>query len=75
VISEAVMKGILWSPRQLTGLEGNPQNVLVPCIVQKIEGGSAFNSVIVKNIKSRIALLAFFSSSLKALSCSSSQMA
>ena len=42
------MKGILWSPRQLTGLEGNPQNVLVPCIVQKIEGGPAFNSVIVK---------------------------
>ncbi|MHA2298537.1 MAG: molybdopterin-dependent oxidoreductase [Candidatus Hodarchaeales archaeon] len=47
-ISETVPKGVLWSPRQLTGLNGEPQNSLTSCKTQKIGKGPTFNSTIVK---------------------------
>lgn len=46
-ISEDVPRGVLWSPRQLEGLNGETQNVLVPPVRQKIGGGAVFNSTLV----------------------------
>jgi len=47
-ISDSVPKGVLWSPRQFIGLNGEPQNSLTPTITQKIGGGPIFNSIVVK---------------------------
>ncbi|MHA2405237.1 MAG: molybdopterin-dependent oxidoreductase [Candidatus Hermodarchaeia archaeon] len=47
-ISSDVPPGILWSPRQYTGLRGNPQNCLVPDTVQQIGNGPVFNSTKVR---------------------------
>jgi anaerobic selenocysteine-containing dehydrogenase len=47
-ISSQVAPGIVWSPRQYTGLKGNPQNCLVPDTVQQIGNGPVFNSTKVR---------------------------
>ncbi|ABL79026.1 molybdopterin-dependent oxidoreductase [Thermofilum pendens] len=43
-VTELVPPGVLWSPRQLVGLDGSPQNSLVPTETQRIGGGPVFNS-------------------------------
>ncbi|MFX1535989.1 MAG: molybdopterin-dependent oxidoreductase [Promethearchaeota archaeon] len=48
VLTNSVPKGVLWSPRQLVGINGEPQNSLVPSSTQKIGKGPIFNSIIVK---------------------------
>ena len=48
VVTEKVSRGILWSPRPLTGCDGNPLNSLALCTPQKIGGGPTFNSTKVK---------------------------
>ena len=48
IVNEKVSKGVLWAPRPLTGLEGNPLNVLAPGTPQIIGGGPKFNSIKVK---------------------------
>jgi len=48
VVNEKVSKGVLWVPRPLIGLEGNPLNVLAPSTAQIIGGGPNFNSIKVK---------------------------
>ncbi len=48
IVSSSVPRRVLWSPRQMIGLNGEPQNSLVPCITQKIGGGPIFNSTTVK---------------------------
>ena len=47
VISDAVPVGVLWSPRQIEGLEGVPQNCLTSSEPQVIGGGPRFNSTAV----------------------------
>lgn len=51
VVNEKVKQGVLWAPRPLTGLDGNPLNVLAPGISQKIGGGPNFNHIKVKLTK------------------------
>jgi len=48
VVTDRVPKGLLWSPRLLRGLEGEPQNLLFPSYTQGIGGGPVFNSTRVK---------------------------
>lgn len=48
IVNEKVSRGVLWAPRPLTGLEGNPLNVLAPGTPQIIGGGPKFNSIKVK---------------------------
>jgi anaerobic selenocysteine-containing dehydrogenase len=48
VVTDRVPKGVLWSPRLLRGLEGEPQNILFPSSAQGIGGGPVFNSTRVK---------------------------
>lgn len=43
-VTDRVPKGVLWSPRLLTGLNGAPQNTLFPSSTQEIGGGPVFNS-------------------------------
>jgi len=43
VVTDRVPRGVLWSPRQLTGLRGRAQNLLVPPTTQRIGGGPVFN--------------------------------
>ncbi|MFX0093280.1 MAG: molybdopterin-dependent oxidoreductase [Candidatus Hodarchaeota archaeon] len=50
-VSNKVPKGILWSPKQLTGINSEPQNVLISGTNQKIGKGPIFNSVVVKILK------------------------
>ncbi len=40
-----VPEGVVWTPRQLKGLDGTPLNALFPTSVQEIGGGPVFNSV------------------------------
>ena len=47
-ISDSVPPGVLWSPKEVRGLEGRPQNLLSPSEPQFIGGGSVFNSTLVK---------------------------
>ncbi len=47
-ISTEVSLGTLWAPRQFIGLNGNPQNCLVPDTCQLIGKGSVFNSTLVR---------------------------
>ncbi|MFX0062990.1 MAG: molybdopterin-dependent oxidoreductase [Candidatus Hermodarchaeota archaeon] len=48
VLTHNVPKGVLWAPRQLVGINGEPQNSLAPGSTQKIGKGPTFNSIIVK---------------------------
>ena len=48
VVTDRVPRGVLWSPRLLRGLEGEPQNLLFPPSTQEIGGGPVFNSTRVK---------------------------
>jgi anaerobic selenocysteine-containing dehydrogenase len=48
VLNEKVKRGVLWAPRPLRGLDGNPLNVLSPGSPQKIGGGANFNCIKVK---------------------------
>jgi len=47
VVTDRVPRGILWSPRLLKGLDGEPQNLLMPGDAQLIGGGPIFNSTLV----------------------------
>jgi anaerobic selenocysteine-containing dehydrogenase len=47
VVTDRVPRGVLWSPRLLKGLDGEPQNLLMPGDVQLIGGGPIFNSTTV----------------------------
>jgi len=51
VVDDFIQRGVLWSPRQLIGLNGEPQNSLIPSVTQKLGGGPIFNSSIVKIAK------------------------
>ncbi|QOJ79809.1 molybdopterin-dependent oxidoreductase [Infirmifilum lucidum] len=46
-ITSDVPRGVLWSPRELVGLNGVPQNALVSTETQAIGGGPVFNSTTV----------------------------
>ena len=48
VVNKKVNKGVLWVPRPLIGLEGNPLNLLSPSTPQIIGGGPNFNAIKVK---------------------------
>ncbi len=48
IVTDQVPKGVLWSPRQLRGLNGEPQNLLVTGETQRIGGGPIFNSTRVR---------------------------
>jgi len=48
VVTDKVSRGVLWSPRPLTGSDGNPMNVLTHSTPQRIGGGPIFNSTKVK---------------------------
>ena len=48
IIKDSVLPGVLWSPRQLVGLNNVPQNVLISSDTQKIGGGPIFNSTLVR---------------------------
>jgi anaerobic selenocysteine-containing dehydrogenase len=50
-ISDTVPEGILWSPRQSEGLEGEPQNCLMSSNPQEIGSGPRFNSTTVTVIR------------------------
>ncbi|MEW5910595.1 MAG: molybdopterin-dependent oxidoreductase, partial [Thermodesulfobacteriota bacterium] len=44
VISDSVLSGVLWSPRQSEDCEGTPQNALIRSLPQRVGGGPRFNS-------------------------------
>jgi anaerobic selenocysteine-containing dehydrogenase len=46
-VTHRVLQRVLWSPRLLKGLNGEPQNLLMNGEAQKIGGGPVFNSTIV----------------------------
>ncbi|MFZ0448379.1 MAG: molybdopterin-dependent oxidoreductase [Desulfatiglandaceae bacterium] len=48
VVNEKVKHGVLWSPRPLFGLGGNPLNILTPGTPQKLGGGPNINCIRVK---------------------------
>ncbi len=48
VVNDKVSKGVLWAPRPLVGLDGNPLNALTSSTQQIIGGGPNFNSTKVK---------------------------
>jgi len=43
-----VPEGILWSPHEFVGTDGNFQNSITQSSTQRIGGGSVFNSTVVK---------------------------
>ncbi|MFO7798100.1 MAG: molybdopterin-dependent oxidoreductase [Promethearchaeati archaeon] len=45
---DQMKKGVLWAPKLVIGLDGNPVNILTSNIPQKIGGGSSFNSTKVR---------------------------
>ena len=47
-ISNEIPPGVLWAPRQFTGLRENPQNCIVPDTIQQIGNGPIFNSTKVR---------------------------
>jgi anaerobic selenocysteine-containing dehydrogenase len=47
-ISDAVPQGALWCPRQFTGTDGNPHNILTSGRTQPIGNGSILNSTVVR---------------------------
>jgi anaerobic selenocysteine-containing dehydrogenase len=48
LVTEKVPKGVLWAPRPVTGIDGNPLNKLVSSTFQTIGKGPAFNTTRVK---------------------------
>jgi anaerobic selenocysteine-containing dehydrogenase len=48
VVTDRVPRGVLWSPRQLVGLDGSPQNTLASTATQRIGGGPTFNYTLVR---------------------------
>jgi anaerobic selenocysteine-containing dehydrogenase len=48
VVSDAVSRGVLWSPRECRDVEGMPQNIVIPDVAQKLGGGSCYNSTVVR---------------------------
>lgn len=48
VVTDKIPSGVLWSPKMLTGLNGNPLNILTPSTTQRIGGGPIFNSTKVR---------------------------
>jgi anaerobic selenocysteine-containing dehydrogenase len=48
VVNDKVSRGVLWAPRPLTGLKGNPLNILASSAAQVLGGGPNFNSTMVK---------------------------
>ncbi|UCF82586.1 MAG: molybdopterin-dependent oxidoreductase [Desulfobacteraceae bacterium] len=48
VVTGDVPAGVLWSPKQFVGHDGNPQNCLTKSCPQRVGGGSVFNSTIVR---------------------------
>jgi len=53
VVSNAVPRGVLWTPKEGKDVNGKPQNTIVPSLTQKLGGGPAFNTTLVK-IKSAV---------------------
>ncbi|TFF93150.1 MAG: formate dehydrogenase [Promethearchaeota archaeon] len=47
-ISIDMKRGVLWAPKLVIGLDGNPVNILTSNSPQKIGGGSSFNSTKVR---------------------------
>jgi anaerobic selenocysteine-containing dehydrogenase len=47
VISDTILEGMIWSPRQSEGLTGEPQNCLMSSKPQDIGNGPRFNSTTV----------------------------
>jgi anaerobic selenocysteine-containing dehydrogenase len=46
--TDSVPAGILWSPKQFSGLDGSPQNSLTESRPQEVGGGSVYNSTVVR---------------------------
>jgi anaerobic selenocysteine-containing dehydrogenase len=46
-VGDSVPPGVLWSPKELCGLKGEPQNLLTAADPQAVGGGSVFNSTLV----------------------------
>jgi anaerobic selenocysteine-containing dehydrogenase len=46
--TDSVPAGILWSPKQFSGLDGSPQNNLTESCPQEVGGGSVYNSTVVR---------------------------
>lgn len=44
IVSEEVLPGVLWSPRESEGLDGTPQNSLTSSAPQRIGAGPTYNS-------------------------------
>jgi anaerobic selenocysteine-containing dehydrogenase len=49
VISDTILEGVIWSPRQSEGLTGEPQNCLMSSKPQDIGSGPRFNSTTVSS--------------------------
>jgi anaerobic selenocysteine-containing dehydrogenase len=47
MVSNSVREGVVWSPRQSEGLDGQPQNCLMSSEPQELGGGPRFNSTTV----------------------------
>jgi anaerobic selenocysteine-containing dehydrogenase len=47
-VTDSVPTGVLWSPKQFLGLDGNPQNSLTESRPQAIGGGAVYNSTAVR---------------------------
>lgn len=47
MVSDSVREGVVWSPRQSEGLDGQPQNCLMSSEPQELGGGPRFNSTTV----------------------------
>ena len=52
-ISSRVPESVIWSPKELEGLDGNPQNRLTSSLPQEIGNGPRFNSTRVGIVKVR----------------------
>jgi len=48
VVSKTMREGVVWSPRQSEGLDGEPQNCLMSSEPQELGGGPRFNSTRVR---------------------------
>ncbi|MHA1591964.1 MAG: molybdopterin dinucleotide binding domain-containing protein [Candidatus Heimdallarchaeaceae archaeon] len=48
IVTNNTLPGVLWAPRPLTGIKGQPLNVLADGTPQVIGSGPRFNSIKVK---------------------------
>ena len=48
VISNSVLRGVLWAPRQGKDIDGTPQNTIMPDVTQRLGDGPIFNTTTVK---------------------------